>query len=128
MHRAQQHEVVERGLSALGPVAHVVPVQSVGGRAAGEAAAPVAAHEGAAKRRGDAAGASPDAQWLSPWSVRRRDDASITAQPPCGLRRDGSVVLDLTPARGAPGEHLGIDVHHYLVAVRAECRRLLLLK
>ena len=41
VHRAQQQEVVERGLSALGPVVHVVPVQAMGGRAAGESAASI---------------------------------------------------------------------------------------
>ena len=61
---------------------------------------------------------------LAPRPVYCCDDASITAQSPCGLRRNGVVVLDLTPARRAPGEHLGIDVHHYLVAVGTECRSL----
>ena len=124
VHRAQQHEVVERGLSALGPVAHVVPVQATGGRAAGEAAAAVAAQERTAKRGGNAAGAPAHAQGLSPRPVHGCDDAPITAQPSCGLRREGAVVLDFTAARLAVGEHLGIDVHHHLVAVGTEGRGL----
>ena len=75
VHRAQQQEVVERGLSALGPVVHVVPVQAMGGRAAGESAASIAAQECAANRRGNATGAPADAQRLSPRSVHSGDDS-----------------------------------------------------
>ena len=49
---AQQDEVVEAGLAAVGPVVDMVGVDEAAGRAAGEAAARVAALERAAQGRG----------------------------------------------------------------------------
>ena len=65
MGRAEQNEVVEGGLAALGPVPDVVTVQALGGGAAGEAAAAVAVREYTAYGWRDAAGAAPDAERLA---------------------------------------------------------------
>ena len=119
--RAEQDEVVERRLPALGPVLDVMAVQPVSGGAAGEAASAVAARERAAHRGRNAAGASSYAQRLAIRTVHHGDDSGIAAQPPGGLRRDGGAVLDFTAPRASIREDFGSDIDDDFVAVRRKC-------
>ena len=59
---AQQEQVVEPGLAAVGPVADVVRIDMMAGRAAGKAAAAVAPVECAADGRRNTAAAAADIQ------------------------------------------------------------------
>ena len=106
--RAQQDEVVEGGLPAVGPVPYVMAVQAMGGGAAGEAASTVAACKRTAHRGRDAAGAPPDAERLAVRAIDDRDDTRIAAQPPGSLRHDGGAVLDFAASRPAVGEHYAL--------------------
>ena len=76
MGRAEQDEVVEGGLAAVGPVPDVVAVEALGGGTAGEAASAIAVRERAAYRGRNAAGAAPDAQRLAVRSIDDGDDAA----------------------------------------------------
>ena len=122
MGRAEQDEVVERGLAALGPVLDVMAVQAVGCGAAGEVASAVTARERAAYGWRDAAGAPPDAQRLGNRPIDDGDDAGIAAQPPGGLRRDGGPMLDVATPGASAGEHIGLDMDDDFVAVRGKRR------
>ena len=120
--RAEQHEVVERGLAALGPVLDVMAMQPLGGGAAGEAAPLVAARERTAYGWGDAAGSAPHTERLAVGAVHHGDDSRIAAKPPGGLRRDGGAVLDFTASRASVREYIGLDVDHDFVAVGCKHR------
>ena len=122
MGRAQQDEVVERGLPAVGPVLDVMAVEPMGGGAAGEAAPAVAARERAAHRRRDAAGAPPDTERLAVRAIDDGDDACVAAQPTGGLRRDSGAVLNLTASRSAVCKHFGFDMDHDFMPVRCKHR------
>ena len=124
MGRTEQHEVVERGLPALGPVLNVMAVQAVGSGAAGEAAPLVAARERSAYGWGDAAGAPPDAERFAVGTIHHGDDSRIAAQPSGSLRRDGGAVLDFTAPRASVREHFGLDMDHDFVPVRRKRRRI----
>ena len=121
--RAEQNEIVERGLTALGPMPNVMAVQALGGGTAGEAAPAVAVRECAAHCRRNAAGAASDAQRLAVGTVHHGDDAGVAAEPPGGLRRDGRVVLDFAAPGASVREHTGLDVDDDFVPIRRERRR-----
>ena len=118
MGRAEQDEVVERGLPALGPVPDVVAMEPVDGGTAGEAPPAVAARERPAHRGRDAAGAPPDAQRLAAWSVDDGDDAGVAAEPPGSLRRDGGAVLDFTAPGAAVREDFRLAMDDWLTTTR----------
>ena len=124
MGRAQQDEVVEGGLPAVGPVLDVMAVEPMGDGAARKSASAVAARERAAHRRRNAAGAPPDAERLAVCTVHDRNDARIAAQPPGGLRRNGGAVLDFAASGPAVGKHVGLDMNDDFVAVGCERRRI----
>ena len=88
--RAEQDEIVKRGLSTLGPVSEVVAVQTLGGRAAGETASAVSVRERAAYRGWDAAGAES----------QRAQDIAPCARPWC---RPGRVPAGAHRRRGRHG-------------------------
>ena len=121
MGRAQQDEVVEGGLPAVGPVRDVMAVQAMGGGAAGKAASAVSVRERASYRRRDAAGAAPDVEGLAVGAIHDGDDARIAAQPSGGLRRDGGAVLDFAASCPAVRKHIGPDMHDDFVPVRRKC-------
>ena len=124
MGRAQQDQVVEGGLPAVGPVPHVMAVEPMGGGAAGKSASAVADRERATHRGRDAAGSAPHTERLAVRAVHDRDDAGIAAQPSGSLRRDGGAVLDFTASRPAVGEHFRLHIDHNSVAVGCEGRRI----
>ena len=96
--RAEQKQVVERGVAAPGPVPHVMSVKPVGGGAPGEAASAVADEQRAAHRGRDGTGAPPDGQRLTGGAIDRGDDARIAAKTPRRLPRKGRVARDLAPS------------------------------
>ena len=122
MGRAEQDEVVERGLPAIGPVLDVMAVEPVGGGAARKAASAVTACKCTAYGWRDAAGSAADAERLAVRTVHDRNDAGVAAQPSGGLRRDGGAVLDFATSGPAVGEYFRLHMDHNFVTVRGKRR------
>ena len=61
--RAEQREIVEIGLAAVGPVLQVMTLEEEAVIAAGEAAGAVAQEQGALEGGGDGAGLAADGEW-----------------------------------------------------------------
>ena len=123
--RAEQHEVVERGLATVGPV------PGRGGRAgAGWRDSRGSGSRGRGSRSArrtdvrNAAGAPSYAQRLAVGSIDDGDDAGVAAQPPGGLRRDGRAVLDFAAPRASVCKHIGLDMDDDFVPVRRKRRRI----
>ena len=84
---AQQHQVRQRCLPAVRPVAHVVRI-APGCPAAGEAAVPVAGGQRAPQGRRDGARAAAHAENLAGRTVPHRDLRGVAGQPPGRLGTD----------------------------------------
>ena len=118
----QQHEVVERGLASVRPVAYVMPVKAMGGRAAGKAAATVAIVQRPANRWRNSTRAPSYRERLPSGAVDSRDDAPVAAKTTRGLRRDGAVVLDFAPPRVPVREHFRVHVNDDFMELRGKGR------
>lgn len=84
---AQQGQVADGGMAAVGPVCAVVVAPGCGPVAAGEGAALVAGDQGAADRGGDDAGGRADVEWF-PAPAKHDGDHVRVAQHAAG-RFDG---------------------------------------
>ena len=88
----------------------------------GKAAPAVAAEQGSAYRRRNAAGTPPHTERLPIRTIHHGHDSGVAAQPSGGLRRDGGAVLDFAASRSAVGEHFGLDMDDDFVPVGCERR------
>ena len=123
---AEQDEVVERGLSAGGPVLDVMRVDVAVVRAPGEPAAAIASPQGPVDGRGYRPRLAPDGHGL-PGALDHRHDGRIASEAPSCLRIDHPSGADRRPTlistRIAPGEPIEIDVDDHLVALASGHRR-----
>jgi hypothetical protein len=122
---AEQDEVVQTGLTALGPVADVMGIDEPPPLAAGELAASVAREQRPADRGRDRTRSSPDAERFAV-SLDQGDERAIAGETPGGFRRDPRAVGNraLTRTGGARArlvgcQGLGIDVDEDLIALAA---------
>jgi hypothetical protein len=122
MTAAEQDEVVERGLSTACPVLDVMRIDESVVFAAGEAAAAVAGIESAPQRGRNRPGLAPHAYGLAV-SVADCDDRAVAADASGGLRGDGRAVLERAAAFTVLFEHVCVDVHDHLVAIRGRAAR-----
>ena len=98
----------------------VVTVQEARVRAAREATARIAAAQGPADRRRDAAGSATDVQRAALVVLDDSHEARIAGQAAGGPGRQRRAVLDLAAARCVRlAQRLGIDMHDDLLALAA---------
>jgi hypothetical protein len=118
---AQQHEIVESGSPAIGPVLDVVRIAEAV-RASGEPAAAVPLVERAPDRGRHGARAAPDIQHIAVRAVRHHDAARVARQSPRRFRGNANAIehgkiagLSVGVASALQCSH--IDVQHDLEAV-----------
>ena len=118
MEATQQHEVVETGLTTVGPVLDVMTVNELVMGAAREAAAAVSGLQRTAHRGWDRAGTATNVEGLTGFVLGDLGPATIAGNPPRCLRGNVGAVFEVAVARKA-GSHRIVNprMNHHLVAV-----------
>src|SRR5215831_10377484 len=118
---AEQHEVVESSLAAIGPMLDVMRVDEARARAARETAALVAAPQCSVQRRRHDASLPADREWLGGRGFDDRDDRCAAGKTPDGLLRDDRAVIDggwiIRIDSASSAQRFRGNVHDDLVAV-----------
>ena len=105
------NEVLQAGLTAMGPVLHMVTLDEMPGGTAGESAALVPGPECPVDGGGDAAGLAPHIQRHAGAVFRKTHDARVAGEAPGALAGKLRAVFQLRAAGGVGvGKHLRVHV------------------
>ena len=126
---AQQDQVVQGRVSAVGPMHHVVGVAPAPRcPAAGDRTPPVADHQGEADTRRDNPGGSSYIQRLRTGAGDHPGHPSITGQHPCLGGGDHTGLIQLTGTTRPTLQRLERDVDHHMRTLQTLQRQITVIK
>ena len=100
---AEQHQVIQAGFAAIGPVFDVMPIDESAVCAPREAAAAIPDAERAAHWRWNRPGTAPDGQWLSVFVLLDAHHRAIASDSPRCFRGNVGAIVDVGYSFAAEG-------------------------